>query len=211
MYTLVPSVPTMRSPPGVTASSRACGTFAMTVTVKPRATVTPGEEEAADETAPAPAQRSIAATAERNRMSTVYRFQAALFDLFGTLVDGRGNACPGAAEALRTVETLPWAVVTSCTRELATLLLRRADHPQPPVLVGAEDVARQKPAPDGYLLAARLMKMPPEACVVFEDSASGLAAARAAGMHGVSVLCGWQRVKLAVENGELSVIERAAP
>lgn len=141
-------------------------------------------------------------------MPVVYRFRAALFDLFGTLVDGRGNACPGAADALRLAERLPWAVVTSCTRELATFLLERGELPIPRVLVSAEDVARQKPAPDCYLRAATRLQVTPEQCVVFEDSGSGLAAARAAGMHAVSVLSGWQRVQLAVEDGELSVIEK---
>lgn len=139
-------------------------------------------------------------------MASVYRFRAALFDLFGTLVDGRGNACDGAPEALHIVQALPWAVVTSCTRELATMLLQRGKLPNPAVLVGAEDVVKQKPAPDGYALAAKLLNVAPEQCVVFEDSASGLAAARAAGMHAVSVLTGWRRVRLAVEDGELTVI-----
>lgn len=138
-------------------------------------------------------------------MSTTY--EAALFDLFGTLVDGRGNACEGAREALGVLAATPWAIVTSCSRPLAAELLRRAKLPQPPVLVSAEDVARQKPSPEGYLRAAELLGIAPQRCVVFEDSGSGLAAARAAGMRAVSVLSGWKRIELTVENGELRVAE----
>lgn len=47
---------------------------------------------------------------------------------------------------------------------------------------GAEDVAQAKPAPDLFLLAARSFGVPPAGCVVIEDSAPGVAAARAAGM-----------------------------
>ena len=47
---------------------------------------------------------------------------------------------------------------------------------------GAEDVAKCKPAPDLFLLAARSMGTRPEDCVVVEDSEPGARAARAAGM-----------------------------
>jgi HAD superfamily hydrolase (TIGR01509 family) len=47
---------------------------------------------------------------------------------------------------------------------------------------GAEDVAAAKPAPDLFLLAARSMGARPGDCVVVEDSAAGVQAARSAGM-----------------------------
>lgn len=45
-----------------------------------------------------------------------------------------------------------------------------------------EDVVRDKPAPDLYLSAASLLRVLPSSCLVVEDSARGIAAARAAGM-----------------------------
>lgn len=54
--------------------------------------------------------------------------------------------------------------------------------PRPPILVGAEAVARGKPHPAGYLTAARRLGMRPAECVVIDDAPSGLMAARAAGM-----------------------------
>jgi HAD superfamily hydrolase (TIGR01509 family) len=50
-------------------------------------------------------------------------------------------------------------------------------------IFSATDVARGKPAPDLFLYAAERMGVAPEACVVVEDSAMGVAGARAAGMH----------------------------
>ncbi|MGH9105075.1 MAG: HAD family hydrolase [Acidimicrobiales bacterium] len=47
---------------------------------------------------------------------------------------------------------------------------------------GAEDVARGKPAPDLFLLAASSMTVEPERCAVVEDSKVGVQAAVAAGM-----------------------------
>jgi beta-phosphoglucomutase-like phosphatase (HAD superfamily) len=43
-------------------------------------------------------------------------------------------------------------------------------------------VTRGKPAPDIFLHVAREMAVPPQECLVIEDSASGIEAAKAAGM-----------------------------
>jgi beta-phosphoglucomutase-like phosphatase (HAD superfamily) len=51
-------------------------------------------------------------------------------------------------------------------------------------VVVASDVPHGKPAPDIFLEAARLMKVDPKRCIVFEDSDEGLEAAHAAGMDG---------------------------
>ncbi|MBE9638581.1 HAD family hydrolase [Salipiger mangrovisoli] len=49
----------------------------------------------------------------------------------------------------------------------------------------ADQVARGKPAPDLFLLAAERLGVAPEHCVVVEDSPHGVAAARAAGMRAI--------------------------
>jgi beta-phosphoglucomutase family hydrolase len=54
-------------------------------------------------------------------------------------------------------------------------------------VVGADDVSRGKPHPDLFLLAAERLKLPPEVCLVFEDSLAGLEAAHRAGMQAVAV------------------------
>ena len=56
-----------------------------------------------------------------------------------------------------------------------------------PVVVTAEEVARGKPAPDLFLLAAERMSVAPEHCLVFEDSPLGIQAAERAGMGAVLV------------------------
>ena len=50
-------------------------------------------------------------------------------------------------------------------------------------IFSATEVARGKPAPDLFLHAAERMGAAPHHCVVVEDSAHGVAAARAAGMR----------------------------
>lgn len=48
-------------------------------------------------------------------------------------------------------------------------------------------VGRQKPAPDLFLHAADQLGVPPPACVVIEDAASGVEAAKAAGMWAIGL------------------------
>lgn len=55
------------------------------------------------------------------------------------------------------------------------------------VLCAGDEVARGKPAPDVFLLAARRLGVEPASCVVLEDSLNGARAARAAGMYCIAV------------------------
>lgn len=61
------------------------------------------------------------------------------------------------------------------------------------VVCTRDHVARVKPAPDLFLLAAERLGVTPHECVVFEDSPNGLRAARAAGMWAVAVPRGLTR------------------
>ena len=54
-------------------------------------------------------------------------------------------------------------------------------------IVCAEDYVNGKPSPDPFLKAAMLMGVAANACVVFEDTAIGIEAAKAAGMDWVLV------------------------
>jgi HAD superfamily hydrolase (TIGR01509 family) len=56
-------------------------------------------------------------------------------------------------------------------------------------IVSGDEVVRGKPAPDGFLLAARRLGVAPEACLVVEDSRNGVLAAKAAGMTVAAIPC----------------------
>jgi HAD superfamily hydrolase (TIGR01509 family) len=68
---------------------------------------------------------------------------------------------------------------TSVLRKLAILGLSEAFS----VILGAEDVPSHKPAPDVYLEAARRLGYDAGQCIVIEDNAVGVQAARAAAAH----------------------------
>lgn len=55
------------------------------------------------------------------------------------------------------------------------------------VVVSGDDVSRSKPAPDIFLEGARRLGVPPECCLVVEDSVAGVRAASAAGMRAIAV------------------------
>ncbi|MBK9322111.1 MAG: HAD family phosphatase [Bdellovibrionaceae bacterium] len=55
------------------------------------------------------------------------------------------------------------------------------------VKVCAEDVPLGKPHPDPFLFAAKVLKVSPTTCLVFEDGESGIKGAKAAGMGVVRV------------------------
>ena len=72
-----------------------------------------------------------------------------------------------------------------------TGLLDYFDH-----FFSAEKVARGKPAPDLFRLAANSLGVPATHCVVVEDSLAGVAAARAAGMRVLLFADAGERVRL---------------
>ena len=104
----------------------------------------------------------------------------------------------GVPEVLEHIEIshghIAFAVVSGSTRKsvIASLdalnLLHRFD-----TLVCAGEYAKSKPAPDPFLLAARLLGVEPKDCLVFEDTDMGIQSATAAGMASVKILQPWER------------------
>jgi len=88
---------------------------------------------------------------------------------------------PGVLDLLATLPANRWTVVTSATERLARIRLAAGGIPVPRRLVTADMVTRGKPHPEPFLAGAALLGVEPSECVVFEDSASGAEAGRAAG------------------------------
>jgi HAD superfamily hydrolase (TIGR01509 family) len=80
------------------------------------------------------------------------------------------------------------ALVTSSQRDrLDRTIEAAALHELFTATVAGDEVSRGKPAPDGYLAAARLLGVDPNCCVAIEDSQVGIDAARAARMTVLAV------------------------
>jgi len=85
-------------------------------------------------------------------------------------------------------EGVPCVVATSTAKDLARQKLSRAGlAPYLRAVVGGDQVAAGKPAPDIYLRAAREVARDPADCLAFEDSDNGVRAALAAGMTVVQI------------------------
>jgi HAD superfamily hydrolase (TIGR01509 family) len=95
---------------------------------------------------------------------------------------------PGVLELVEEVRVagLPYALVTSSEPEVVAAVLASIEVPFP-VVVCAADVARTKPDPEGYLLAAAKLRAEPGHCIALEDSVNGVRAAEAAGYQTVAV------------------------
>lgn len=94
---------------------------------------------------------------------------------------------PGALELLRALPLERWAIVTSCTRQLAGVRIAAAGLPQPKHLVTATDVHRGKPDPEPYLKGAQFLGVPAVNCLVIEDAPAGIRAGKAAGARVVAL------------------------
>ncbi len=65
------------------------------------------------------------------------------------------------------------------------------------IIIGADDVARSKPAPDPYLQAVAKLGVPAGRAVAIEDSRWGLASARAAGLRTIGITTSYPAATLA--------------
>src|ERR1700756_3701548 len=98
------------------------------------------------------------------------------------LADGKDiTVLPGVKDLIAALPKDRWTVVTSATERLARMRLAASGFTLPERLVTAESVNEGKPNPAPYLAGAALLGFAPEDCLVFEDSASGVKAGRAAG------------------------------
>ncbi len=118
--------------------------------------------------------------------------RAVIFDLEGTLFDGRRLHDGAAAFVQMCADRFPLLAATGMPRADAEMLLRGARIRDRFLdVLGREDAARAKPAPDlflaalgriGFLLRQR-DAVEPAQCLVVEDSPAGIAGARRAGMR----------------------------
>ncbi|MFF7297915.1 HAD-IA family hydrolase [Streptomyces sp. NPDC008265] len=93
----------------------------------------------------------------------------------------------GAPAFMEAIAGLPHALVTSADAALALTRMTAAALPMPEVRVTAESVGASKPDPEGFLKGAAALGVDAADCIVFEDSAAGIAAGRAAGMRVIGV------------------------
>ncbi|MFD7895214.1 HAD family hydrolase [Streptomyces sp. NPDC059743] len=103
---------------------------------------------------------------------------------------GRGvPLMPGATRLLTELAAheVPTALVSASHRRIIDRVLASLGPEYFALTVAGDEVPRAKPHPDPYLLAARGLGADPSRCAVIEDTATGVAAAEAAGCRVVAV------------------------
>jgi HAD superfamily hydrolase (TIGR01509 family) len=97
---------------------------------------------------------------------------------------------PGALDLLDALRGagLPFALCSNSPRRIVDAALEGSGLAGVfRVTVAGDEVPRGKPAPDPYLAAAAALEVAPGDCVALEDSPTGAASARAAGMRVIGV------------------------
>ena len=95
----------------------------------------------------------------------------------------------GAKETIAELsKTYKLGLVSSSSRVFVHFILKSTDLEKYFfTIITAEDVEKEKPAPDCFLLAAERLAVEPEECVVIEDAEKGILAAKNAGMKAIAI------------------------
>jgi beta-phosphoglucomutase len=134
----------------------------------------------------------------------VFEHGAAKEQLYRSLMGEELTArlVPGVTRLLSRAQDVPVALATNAEPANVAFVLEGAGLSRWfQVVTDGSQVENPKPAPDVYLLAAKKLGVAPRNCVVFEDSAVGITAARGAGMRVVGI----QTHSQSLENVDLSV------
>ena len=99
------------------------------------------------------------------------------------------NLMPGSLEFSRIAHSanIPQALVSASPRVIVDAMLAGMREKYFLQTVASGDIERTKPFPDPYLHAAKLLDVNIENCVIFEDSPTGLTAARASGAFVIAI------------------------
>lgn len=114
-------------------------------------------------------------------------------------------AIKGAHQILAKLPKEKWAIVTSGSYDLVKARLNATDLPLPTYLVTGDEVKQGKPSPEPYLIGVKKIGLPPDQCVVVEDSPIGVQAGKAAGIKVIGVLSTHTKTTLLAAGADFTV------
>ncbi len=110
---------------------------------------------------------------------------------------GKEEILPGVEELLQYAKAQKIPVALGSASKNATPILAKLGISHYfDAIVDGNHVTKSKPNPEVFLKGAELLQQPPQNCIVFEDAAAGIAAAKAAGMTTIG-MGGSEEVKTA--------------
>ncbi|MFD6184240.1 HAD family hydrolase [Streptomyces goshikiensis] len=120
---------------------------------------------------------------------TLMELSVLLNERFEARIADQVPLMPGAERLLAELarHNVPTALVSASHRRVIDRVLRALGPERFALSVAGDEVPRTKPHPDPYLIAAGTLGAHPSRCAVIEDTATGVAAAEAAGCRVVAV------------------------
>lgn len=118
-----------------------------------------------------------------NRAKSPEYFTQVLIDVQAEKMRGHTPLMPGAFELVKELQSMgaKTGLVSASPRIIVDAVLENIGSDLFPFSISSDDVIRTKPYPDAYLKAAEISSSRIENCCIFEDSLTGVNAAKSSG------------------------------
>ena len=116
-------------------------------------------------------------------------FHKEIIEMMAAKVAQKAEFMPGARELINNLKISgsPLALVSASPRVIVDAAMRHFNPIPFEITISSDDVANTKPNPEAYLKAANLLNVSIKNCLILEDSATGVTAARASGAKVIAV------------------------
>jgi HAD superfamily hydrolase (TIGR01509 family) len=124
-----------------------------------------------------------------NHQKSPSYFTQKLIDVQCAKLRGNTPLMPGVMELVRQLQDggIPTALVSASPRNIVDAVLENLGGSPFPFSISSDDVVNTKPHPDAYLLAAKKIGCEISRSLIFEDSLTGVSAAKASGAWLIAV------------------------
>lgn len=131
-------------------------------------------------------ERAGRAYSDKEKAEMAQRKNAYYVELIGSLTNR--DILPGALDALKALKGLGVKIAIGSSSRNTPLILKQIGLEAAfDAVADGNGITRSKPDPEVFLLAARLLGLKPENCLVVEDADAGIEAALAGGMRALGV------------------------
>ncbi len=131
-------------------------------------------------------ERAGRAYSDTEKLEMARRKNAYYVELIGSLTER--DILPGALDALRALRGLGIKIAIGSSSRNTPLILKQIGLDAAfDAVADGNAITRSKPDPEVFLLAARMLGLKPENCLVVEDADAGIEAAAAGGMRALGV------------------------
>ena len=124
-----------------------------------------------------------------NHVKSPAFFTNTLIEVQTAKLRGKTPLMPGAMELLQQLKShnIPTGLISASPRNIVDAVLKNLGGNIFPFSISSDDVINTKPQPDAYLLAAKQVGVEISNCLIFEDSLTGVNAAKSSGAWLIAV------------------------